>query len=395
MTSPKKMLREINGGICSAEGVKAYGIKEGADGLALILADGDCSAAGVFTRNRIKSASVRITKSRLEKSGKIRAIIANSGCANSFTGEEGIKRAEEVSKLVERRFSLDATEVAVASTGPIGKQLDVSLVERQFNLIADRLRDDDEGSRSAAKAIMTTDRVHKEKAVALKEICIGGIAKGSGMIFPDMETMLSFIYTDAHFSPSELAKFLKTAVDRSFNMIVVDGDMSTNDMVLLISTGMKDVEISNEDFQTALNYVCEELAKMIAFDGEGSTKAVEVTIIDAYSSEDAKKASKAVLRSPLVKSSIFGEKPDFGRIIAAIGSSGVEVDEKKVSMKLKSERGEVELLRGGKLSCSMDVAREVMRGNILKIVISLGVGDKEATAWGWDLSCDYVRLNSS
>jgi glutamate N-acetyltransferase/amino-acid N-acetyltransferase len=232
-------IEEVSGGICAVKGVRAYGIKEGSKGLALI--EGGGKATGVFTLNKLKAAPLLFTKRQLEN-GRISAVIANSGCANSFTGEQGMKNAEKMAELVASALGVIKEEVAVLSTGPIGAQLNMALIEQQLGEVAEGLTSDDTGSTEAAKAIMTTDTFHKEHAVSIdagnaERVVIGGIAKGSGMIFPDMATMLSFIYTDAALSEEALRKCLKDAVDNSFNMIVVDGDMSTNDMVLLVATG--------------------------------------------------------------------------------------------------------------------------------------------------------------
>ncbi|MHC1636391.1 MAG: bifunctional ornithine acetyltransferase/N-acetylglutamate synthase [Candidatus Methanospirareceae archaeon] len=397
-------IRVVKGGVCAVEGVRAYGIKEGKKGLALI--EGKGQAAGVFTSNKIKAAPVILTKKHIEK-GRISAIIANSGCANCFTGKEGMKNAEKMAELVASSLNLDKTEVAVASTGPIGTQLNMDLIEKQFKEVVRGLRHGEEGSTAAAKAIMTTDTFHKEKAISLsyaegeggvdtdEEIKIGGIAKGAGMIFPHLATMLSFIYTDVKLSSQSLKKCLKESVDASFNMIVVDGDMSTNDMVLLVATGEK--KMGEGDFKEGLDFVCKELAKMIARDGEGATKFITAIVKGAVSDADAKKAARAIVRSPLVKSSIFGESPNWGRIIAALGSSDIstDIDESKISISFRSERGEAKVVEKGKFVDCLGIAKVVIRGKEIVISVDMGMGDGEATAWGCDLSYDYVKINAS
>ena len=397
-------LEVIKGGLCAVKGVRAYGLKEGSKGLALI--EGKGTAAGTFTSNKLRAAPVRFTKQQLER-GKISAIIANSGCANSFTGERGMMNAAKMAELAATFLGLDKDEVAVASTGPIGVQLDMGLIERQLEVVVNGLTPEEGGSTAAAKAIMTTDSFHKETAIRIdtgdtgtdERIVIGGIAKGSGMIAPHMTTatMLSFIYTDAELEGDVLSGSLGYAVDHSFNMTVVDGDMSTNDMVVLVATG-KSGKISEADFKTGLTYVCQELAKLIARDGEGATKFIEVRVKGAPSVSDAREAARAIVRSPLVKSAIFGERPDFtcGRIIAAVGSTGIarDLDLSGISIRLKSD-SEVLAVNNGEFMDLTGSAREIMKGKEIFIDVDLGTrGEAEATAWGCDLSYDYVKINA-
>jgi glutamate N-acetyltransferase/amino-acid N-acetyltransferase len=390
-------VEEVNGGICAVKGVRAYGRKEGSKGLALI--EGSGKAAGVFTLNKLKAAPLLFTKRQLEN-GRISAVIANSGCANSFTGEQGMKNAEKMAELVASAIGVIKEEVAVLSTGPIGAQLNMALIERQLGEVADGLTSDETGSTEAAKAIMTTDTFHKEHAVSIDtddagRVVIGGIAKGSGMIYPNMATMLSFIYTDASLSEEVLRRCLKDAVDNSFNMIVVDGDMSTNDMVLLVATG-RSVAITEEDFKAGLNQVCKALAKQIARDGEGATKMIEVRVKGAVA--DARIVAREILRSPLVKSAIFGEHLDLtcGRIIATIGSSAGYVNPKGISISVRNENADAILaVKKGEFMDLTDSARNIMKGKELFIAVDMGEGEEiEATAWGCDLSYDYVRINA-
>lgn len=391
----------LRGGICAVKGVRAYGIKERNKGLALI--EGKGKAAGMFTSNKIKAAPVRFTRKQLEN-GRISAIIANSGCANSFTGEIGMRNAAKMAELASSSLGVDKEEVAVASTGPIGKQLDMGLIKRQLGEVVRELTSGEVGSTAAARAIMTTDTFHKERAISIdtgdeERVVIGGIAKGSGMIFPHLATatMLSFIYTDASLDDEVLRRSLKDAVDNAFNMIVVDGDMSTNDMVLLVSTG-RSVKISEGNFKEGLNFVCKELAKRIARDGEGATKFVEVRVRGASSVEDAREVARSIVRSPLVKSAIFGERPDLacGRIIAAIGSSAIsgDVEPGRISLSLKNEK-EVLAVKNGEFMDLSGVAGDIMNGKEIFIDVEMGTGEEvEATAWGCDLSYDYVRINA-
>lgn len=401
----KKMkMEEIKGGLCAVKGVRAYGIKEGNKGLALI--EGGGKAVGMFTSHKIKAAPVRYTMKQLEK-GRISVIIANSGCANSFTGGEGMRNAERMAELAASFLDVEREEVAVASTGPIGVQLDMDLIERQLGEVAKGLTSDGEGSTAAAKAIMTTDTFHKESAVRIdtgnnEQVVIGGIAKGSGMISPHMTTatMLAFIYTDASLDDEVLSRSLKDAVDNSFNMTVVDGDMSTNDTVLLVSTG-RSGKIGEEEFKTGLTFVCQALAKLIARDGEGATKFIEVRVKGAPSIADAREVARAIVRSPLVKSAIFGERPDLvcGRIIAAIGSSIItgDGDFSGISIRLKGDNEEEVLaVKNGEFMDLSGSARTVMKGKEIFIDVNLGTGEEaEARAWGCDLTYDYVRINAS
>ncbi|RZN36694.1 MAG: bifunctional ornithine acetyltransferase/N-acetylglutamate synthase [Methanophagales archaeon ANME-1-THS] len=393
-------MKVVRGGICAPEGVRAYGIKEGNKGLAVI--EGEGRAVGMFTSNKIQAAPVRFTKKQLKK-GSIRAIIANSGCANSFTGERGMGDAERMAELASSALGLARDEVAVASTGPIGVHLDMGLIERQLRDVVKKLTAEEPGSAAAARAIMTTDTFPKEQAIQIdtstgERAVIGGIAKGSGMIFPHLglATMLSFLYTDASVEDEVLRRSLNEAVDNSFNMVVVDGDMSTNDMVLLVSTG-KSVPVSEADFKAGLQFVCRELAKLIARDGEGATKFIEVRVSGASSMEDAREVGRSILRSPLVKSAIQGERPDFmcGRIIAAIGSSAIagDVDPQGLSIRIKCDK-EVIAVKNGAFMDLSGVAREILRGKEIVLEVDLGTGEGEATAWGCDLSAEYVRINA-
>lgn len=391
----------INGGICAAKGVRAYGLKERNKGLALI--EGKGKAAGMFTANKFRAAPVRFTKKQLEK-GMISAIIVNSGCANSFTGDKGVRNAEKMAELAASSVGVAKEEVAVLSTGPIGLHLDMGLIERQLGEVVPELTTGAEGSTAAAKAIMTTDTFHKETAIRIdtgndERVVIGGIAKGSGMIAPHMTTatMLAFIYTDASVESDVLSRSLKDAVDNSFNMTVVDGDMSTNDSVLLVATGQGG-RIGEDDFKEGLTVVCQELAKMIARDGEGATKFIEVHVRGAPSVSDAREIARSIVRSPLVKSAIFGGRPDLtcGRIIAAIGSISTAgaVDSGGISIRLKSDK-EFLAVKNGEFMDLSGVAREIMKGKELFIAVDLGMGEgAEATAWGCDLSYEYVRINA-
>ena len=393
-----KSMNRITGGVCAVRGVRAFGIrelaeredgKESKNGLAVITGSGE--SAGVFTKNRIIAPPLTLTRAHLEARHRLGAVIVNSGCANAFTGKRGLSDAGRMAELAAERLNLEKDAVGVASTGVVGVSLDLGLIESQIDSVVAGLSATPEGSSAAAQAIMTTDTRPKEFAVELGSgVRIGGIAKGSGMIAPDMATMLAFIYTDADLPHETLETCLKQAVDTSFNMIVVDGDTSTSDMVLLTATAEVGVsDYDEEEFQEGLDCVCTELAKMIARDGEGAEKLIEVRVTGAETNEDAKKAAKAIVRSPLVKTAVHGCDPNWGRVVVAIGYSGAAVDPDLISLTLSGVRV---------VDCGtvLDFAGEDvdMSGEDVGIDVDLGLGAGEATAWGCDLTCEYVRINA-
>jgi glutamate N-acetyltransferase/amino-acid N-acetyltransferase len=389
-------LKFIDGGICAVKGVSAWGVRQDKYGLALIIAQG--SAAGVFTRNRVTAAPIILTREHLE-GGRLSAVIVNSGNANAFTGQEGIVDARDMAKLAAKGPGLDERTVAVASTGVIGHRLNLDIIRSQVGDVTAGLTDSAEGSTAAAKAIMTTDTFAKETAVELPDgTRIGGIAKGSGMIAPNMGTMLAFLYTDASINPGELGMYLKQAVDKSFNMVVVDGDTSTNDMVLITATGQMDHEVGltdAEEFGQGLEAVCTTLARMIAKDGEGATKLIEVRVTGAADDDDAAVAARAVVASPLVKSAIFGRDPNWGRVVAALGYSGAEIEQDRISLTFASDHSSVMLVDKGRVvSTSEDTLNGIMGSKEVIISADLGLGSGCATAWGCDLSYEYVRINA-
>jgi glutamate N-acetyltransferase/amino-acid N-acetyltransferase len=385
-------LKFIDGGICAVKGVSAWGVKQDKYGLALIMAKG--SAAGVFTRNRVIAAPLILTREHLE-GGRLSAVIVNSGNANAFTGQEGIEDARDMAKLAAIDLGLDERTVAVASTGVIGHKLDLDIIRSQVGEVTAGLTDSADGSTATASAIMTTDTFSKESAVELPDgTRIGGIAKGSGMIAPNMGTMLAFLYTDAAMDPGELGKYLQAAVDKSFNMVVVDGDTSTNDMALITATGQMG-QTEPEEFGQGLEAVCTALARMIAKDGEGATRLIEARVTGAVSESDAVLAAKAVITSPLVKSAIFGRDPNWGRVVAAVGYSGAEMEQDRVSLTFASNHSSVMLVEKGRIvSTSEDTLKEIMGSEVVIISTDLGMGSGCATAWGCDLSYDYVRINA-
>jgi len=377
-------MKEMPGGVCAVRGVRAHGIKEGKYGLAVITGNG--ASAGVFTKNKIIAAPLVITRMHLAEH-RLHAVVANSGCANALTGKRGLADAIRTAELVAGRCGVPANSIGVASTGVIGVPLDLGWIENRIDSVIAGLSGTPEGSTAAAQAIMTTDTTSKEFAVELPSGArIGGIAKGSGMICPNMATMLAFIYTDADLPHETLDSCLKRAVDRSFNMIVVDGDTSTNDVVLLTATAESGTPYRDE-FQEGLDYVGSELAKMIARDGEGAEKLIEARVTGAETDEDARMAAKAIVQSPLVKTAVHGNDPNWGRVIAAAGYSGAEIHPDQVSLALCG----VLVMDRGRVVDGADVD---MSGENIGIAVDLGLGAGEAVAWGCDLTCGYVRINA-
>lgn len=385
-------MKEIEGGICAVKGVSAWGVKQGKYGLALIRAAGN--AAGVFTRNRVIAAPCILTKQHLER-GELSGVIVNSGNANAFTGPEGLEDARTMAILAAGKLGIDATSVGVASTGIIGCRLDMEIIRSQLDQVENALTDRYEGSAQSAKAIMTTDTFKKEVAVELSDgIRIGGIAKGSGMIEPNMGTMLAFIYTDAILDTETLKQCLHSAVDKSFNMVVVDGDTSTNDMALITATGQSGTP-DPARFQAGLDKVCITLARMIAKDGEGATRLIESRVRGAASHRDAVLVAKAIVRSPLVKSAVFGRDPNWGRVVAAVGYSGAMVDPDRISLNFAGQNISADVVyRGRVLETLPGILKEIMGSEEIMINVDLGMGSDNARAWGCDLSYDYVRINA-
>ena len=391
-------MKQIEGGICSVRGVSANGVKAGKMGIAVILAEGP--AAGVFTKNKVTAAPVTLSKGVIDTKHQLSAVIVNSGNANAFTGDDGFLDAVEMASMLAEKLDIDADTVAVASTGVIGRRLDVSRIREQLPKVLEGLGSSPECSQAAARAIMTTDKALKESAVELDcGVRIGAIAKGSGMIEPNMGTMLCFAYTDAKVPADVLDAALKIAVQKTFNMVVVDGDTSTNDMVLLTSTcksGIKPCMECLDDFQESLIYVFTDLAKKMARDGEGATKLIEARVVGAKTYEDARLAAKAIVRSPLVKSAIFGKDPNWGRVVAAAGYSGAELEQERLSLSFSGGEKDVELVKSGEISEFSDLTllKKIMESDEIVITLDLNMGKEHATAWGCDLTYDYVRINA-
>ena len=363
--------------------------------LGILYSEVSCVAAGLFTTNRIKAAPV-LWCQKLIAAGKSQAIVVNAGCANACTGERGLEDAAEMARLAARRLGIEPQDVLVASTGVIGERLPIDLIGTGIERVALSR----EGGHELAQAILTTDTCTKEVAVAADdgEFTIGGIAKGSGMIHPNLGTLLCFLATDAAIDTRFLEKALGEAVDASFNMVTVDGDTSPNDTVLILANGAGGVAGSigegtkqAEEFQAALVEVCNYLARRIASDGEGATRLIEVTVDGALTLADARVAARTIAGSPLVKAAVHGCDPNWGRIVAALGRSGAGIDGARIDLFLN----DIRLVAGG-LPHTFDEekVRAAMHGAEVPIRVCLNLGDFVATAWGCDLSVEYVTINS-
>ncbi len=375
--------------ICAIEGVEAAGIKEGKYGLALVRAEG--TAAGVFTSNLVRAAPIELMADRI-RSGRLSGVIVNSGCANAHTGRRGLEDAAAMAAIGARALGVDEREVGVASTGVIGRFLDLPLIERQSGVVAGTLARSAEAETAAARAIMTTDLVEKHALIQGDGFSIGGICKGSGMIAPNMGTMLAFLYTDAAIEQPLLSAALRLATDRTFNRVVVDGDTSTNDVALLTATGAAGRVDANE-FEKVLEACCRALAIQIAADGEGATRLLEVTVTGAPEEEDAAAVARTIIGSPLVKTAVYGEDPNWGRVIAAAGRAGVEFDPYAVSLAIGEGESVIPLVTKGEIVVDLARAKAAMAGKRVVFTLDLDAGEGEATAWGCDLTEGYVEIN--
>jgi len=400
----KEDFQVVKGGITYPKGIKASGVKCGIrfnkKDLALIYSEKVADAWGTFTTNKFKAAPLVVTEKNLSLSGgKLQAVLINSGIANACTGEKGLKDAWEMADYVSQGLKIKKEHVAVTSTGKIGEFLPLDKIKAGVEKVISCLGY--AGGAEAAEAILTTDTKKKEIAVCFKlgeqKVRIGGMAKGSGMIHPDMATMLGFITSDISIKGELLQETLKEVVEKTFNMISVDGDTSTNDTVLLMANGLagnKLIDKKDADyykFLSALQYVAKYLAKCIAKDGEGATKMIEVEVQNAVSFGEARKVAKAVINSPLVKTAVFGKDPNWGRILAAVGYSGAEFMPDKVDLYLKEKIVE----DGQPLTFSRQKLQEYLESSDeVKIIIDLKMGEVNATAWGCDLTYDYVKINT-
>ncbi|HSA38077.1 MAG TPA: bifunctional ornithine acetyltransferase/N-acetylglutamate synthase [Methanoregula sp.] len=375
--------------ICAVPGVKAWGIKEGKYGLALIGAQG--TAAGVFTKNLVRAAPVELMRKQI-RAGKLDAVIVNSGCANAYTGKRGYADAVAMTEYAGSALGIRPAHIGVASTGVIGRYLDLPLIKRQCETVAPKLAHSMEAEDLTAKAIMTTDTFPKHALVKREGFTIGGITKGSGMIAPNMGTMLAFIYTDAEIGAKPLADALRQATRRSFNRVVVDGDTSTNDIALCTATG-ESGKVNAEEFSAALEECCRSLAEQIARDGEGATKLLQVTVTGAKTEDDAEKVARTIIESPLVKTAVYGEDPNWGRVVAAAGRAGVKFDPNAVSLWISDGRSRFPLVKSGEIIADLDAAKRSMHGKNVIFILDLAAGKEEATAWGCDLTERYVEIN--
>ncbi|MBO5929285.1 MAG: bifunctional glutamate N-acetyltransferase/amino-acid acetyltransferase ArgJ [Clostridia bacterium] len=399
------MMKIIEGGICAAKGFTANGIHCGIRknklkrDLSLIVSEVPASAAAVYTTNLVKGAPLTVTKQHLAD-GKAQAVVCNSGNANTCNAN-GIEVAEQMSKLTADALQISANDVVVASTGVIGQPLDITPIKNGIPALVAGLGNN---SDAAAEGIMTTDTVKKEIAVSFEidgvECKIGGIAKGSGMIHPNMATMLVFITTDCAISSQLLQKALSTDIQSTFNMVSVDGDTSTNDMVTILANGMAgNAEITTENeafsiFMQALNTVTVYLCKGIAGDGEGATKLIECTVCGASDEKTAKTVAKSVICSSLTKAAMFGADANWGRVLCAIGYSGATVDVNAVDVSFVSPAGQIAVCKNGAgIEFSEELAKEILLEKEITIAVNLNSGTATATAWGCDLTYDYVKIN--
>ena len=398
----------IEGGVCAAKGFSAAGIHCGVRknktkrDLALIYSEVPASAAAVYTKNLVKGAPLTVTKKHIAD-GKAQAVLCNSGNANTCNAD-GIEVAEKMCELLAGSIAVKPEDVIVASTGVIGQRLDVTPIAVGIPLLVSELGSAKENSVQAAEGIMTTDTVLKEIAVKFtvggKECHIGGIAKGSGMIHPNMATMLVFITTDAAISPKLLKKALSADIRNTFNMVSVDGDTSTNDMVAIMANGMAGNEtIVKEDenfaeFMKALNTITVYLCRKIAGDGEGATKLLECSVTGAKEEEIAKTVAKSVICSSLFKAAMFGADANWGRVLCAIGYSGADVDVDRIDVSFESRAGRLDVCKNGAgIDFSEETAKEVLSEKEIEVLIELNSGEASATAWGCDLTYDYVKIN--
>ena len=377
--------------VCAPKGFKAVGKslgikKSGKPDFAVIYSENSADTAAVYTSNKVKGAPLIVTKKHLAN-GQAQAIVINSGVANVCTGEKGIKDAEEMTEFASKELGIDSNDVLVASTGIIGAYLPMDKIKNGIEGIKNELSINS----NAAKAILTTDTVEKGAAVKVDNFTIGAIAKGSGMIHPNMATMLCFITTDAKIRSEKLDSYLKNSVNKSFNMISVDMDTSTSDMVIIMANGIGG-KVDENKFQDALDYVCVELAKKIAKDGEGATKLVEVEVKNAVSKADADKIAKSVVSSNLVKCAIFGNDPNWGRILCAIGNSAAEFKENLVDIYFGKE---LVVNNGIMTNFDLNKVKGIMRKNMLKITIDLKLRNDCSIAYGCDMGYDYVKINAS
>ena len=402
-------MQVIEGGVTAAKGFQAIGIhagiKKNKKDMAMLYSKVPCAAAGTFTTNVVKAAPVKWDQEIVYNHPAAHAAVVNSGVANACTGEEGYGYCRETAGKAAKLLGIDETEVLVGSTGVIGQQIPVDTIKQGIERMIPLLEDTKEAGVLAAEAIMTTDTVKKEAAVQVElggvTVTVGGMCKGSGMIHPNMCTMLSFVTTDAAISKKMLQKALSESVKDTYNMVSVDGDTSTNDTVLLLANGVAgNPEITEEGedyrkFAEALNHVNTELAKKIAGDGEGATALFEVKVIGAESKEQAVTLSKSIVTSSLTKAAIYGHDANWGRILCAMGYSGAQFDPEQVDLYFESAAGKLKIIENGvSTGYSEEEATKILSEQEVTAIADVKMGDAHATAWGCDLTYEYVKINA-
>ena len=402
-------MKKIKGGVTAPKGFAAMGLKAGIKkdkkDMAMIYSSTPCVAAGTFTTNQVKAAPVIWDRDTIYTSDYVHAVVCNSGVANACTGKIGMDYCEQMAEATAKALDIEKRQVLVASTGVIGAQLPMDKITKGIQLLAPTLDESLDGGHLAAEAIMTTDTIPKEIAfefeIGGKTCTIGGMCKGSGMIHPNMCTMLGFIMTDVKISKSMLYEALSGDIKDTFNMISVDGDTSTNDTVLLLANGLADnpeITEKNEDyykFVEALHAVNEFLAKKIAGDGEGATALFEVKIVNAESKEQAVTLAKSIVTSSLTKAAIYGHDANWGRILCAMGYSGAQFDPEQVDLFFESCAGKLQIIANGTATdYSEEKATEILSQEKVTAIADLKAGDAEATAWGCDLTHGYIDINA-
>ena len=403
-------IEQIDGGVNAAAGFKAAGVAAGIkytgrNDMAMIYSEKDAVVAATFTSNVVKASPVKYDMKIVSDSPYVRAVVVNSGIANAATGKQGMELCENTAKAAAKALNIPEDSVLVGSTGVIGEQIPFDRISAGVDALAAKLSDTREAAADAERAIMTTDTVPKEVAVTVeiggKTVTIGGMSKGSGMIHPNMCTMLAYICTDCNISREMLDLAVKRDIADTFNMITVDGDTSTNDTYIVMANGLADnpkIVSEGDDFDAfyaALHFVDEYLARNMAKDGEGATALFEVKVTGADTKENAKVLARSVVGSSLCKAAIYGHDSNFGRFLCALGYSGVDFDPDKVSLKYESRAGSVCVFKNGlKADYSEDEATAVLSEDEVTVVIDMNAGDAKATAWGCDLSYDYVKINA-
>ena len=404
-------IKMFDGGVTSAKGFKAFGLRAGLKpgktnkDMAMVYSEKPCTLAGTFTLNEVKAAPVKWDKKIVEECGSAQAVVVNTANANACTGTEGYNNAQKMAELTGKLLGLPKESVLVASTGVIGQQLNMDVITEGIKAFEGKLSDSREAATLAAEAIMTTDTHKKETAVTFEiggqTVTLGGMVKGSGMIHPNMGTMLCFFTTDADIDRALLQEALKANVDVTFNMVSVDGDTSTNDTVVVLANGMsgaKKITMKDADYNTfkeALYQVCLTLCKQVAGDGEGCTKLIESHITGASDYENAKILAKSIITSSLLKAAVYGKDANWGRILCAMGYSGAKFDTERVRVSFKSDAGEITVCDNGVATdFDEEKATAILSGDVVIVDVELTDGNGEATAWGCDLTHEYVSINA-